>query len=345
MSKKWIDSNGKCTYNDIPAIYEKLPPDIYELKFDSFAGQFYLDRMFNKFSMPDKIYELEVDLINRIKTTFNGYNKNFGILLKGLKGTGKTVVAKIVSNDLNLPVILITKAYTDIGAFINSINQDIIILFDEFEKIYNLNEYAEDEGDESNLSNLLTLMDGVFTSKYKRLFILTTNKEYLPDAMLSRPSRIRYVKNFTDLSKTTIENILNDLVENKELIPKLIEYIKLLEIITVDIVKSIAEEANLYNKADIEFFDIFNVKKNEAAYEIYEEVKGKVKYFVERITKANLVPGRHLYAEEDDGNYLGRIKRIDNQKNEIFIDNINPTHEKVHKFKFRKKSSYHYSFF
>lgn len=271
----WINRDNVYTYGHVPQITEKLPAGVYELDFGGMpVPQFMLNRMGNNFGLPEKIYSLEQELIDRILKTYRGLDKNFGVVLKGLKGTGKTIVGKILCNTLDLPVILVTKPFPNLAGFVSSIQQDVILFFDEFEKIYDLYRYRNDDDEDTgqgkaSISNLLMLMDGAFTCPYKRLFIMTTNKDTLPDAMLSRPTRIRYIREFQDLDVNAIREILNDTVKNKALIPALVEYLKTLEIITVDIVKALAEEANLYDTADPEFFKIFNVKKSDVRYSMY----------------------------------------------------------------------------
>jgi hypothetical protein len=274
MAKQWINSKGEYYYSDIPVVTDNLPVGVYELDFNGFTKEFFLKKVSDKFEMPDKIYGIEKGLTDRIVTTYKRLDKNFGVLLKGLKGTGKTVTAKEVCNLLKLPVILVNKSWADMGSFINSIAQDVILFFDEFEKTYELTSYYDEDDEPENgkrsVNSLLTLMDGVFTSTHKRLFLLTTNKVYLPDAMISRPSRIRYIKEFGDLDYDNIIEILNDLVEDKKLIPDLVEILKELEVITVDIVKSAAEEANIYGVASKEFFSIFNVSRDVEKYNLVE---------------------------------------------------------------------------
>ena len=85
MSKQWINSKGKYYYNDIPVVTDKLPVGIYELNFDGFSKEFFLERISDKFELPEKIYGVEKGLVERIITTYNRLNKNFGVLLKGLK--------------------------------------------------------------------------------------------------------------------------------------------------------------------------------------------------------------------------------------------------------------------
>jgi len=321
--RQWVNNKGSFSYGELPEIYDQLPPAVYELNFDAFKSSFFLEKIGNQFQMPERIYELEIELIDRIITTFQKLDKNFGVLLKGLKGTGKTIVAKLVCNQLKLPVILITRPYNDIANFISTIDQNIILMFDEFEKIYEFypmraveDEEPTEPGSKHSIHNLLMLMDGVFTSKYKRLFILTTNKDYLPDPVIARPSRIRYVKDFSDLSHKAIMAVLNDMVKNKKLIPGLVSLLKGLEIITVDIVKSIAEEANLYDTDDPKFFSIFNIKRQEHHYDLYEIKKNKkeeLAYSNEVIDMDELSKGNWLHVE-DRQTILGRLVDVDKIK-------------------------------
>lgn len=272
-NKKWINNKGNLSYSEIPQVSDKLAKGIYELKQTMFG--FHLEFVSEKFEMPEKIFNSEEALIKRVIKTFNGFNKNFGILLKGLKGTGKTITAKQICEELGLPVILVNTHYQDMGTFINSIDQDVILFFDEIEKTYNFSMYSDNEeemsGKSASIANLLTLMDGVFTSKNKRLFLLTTNKDYLPDALLSRPSRIRYAKDFTDLDFESIMAVLNDTVQDKKLIAPIVELLKGLEIVTIDIVKAFAEEANLYGEVSEEFFSVFNVKRLQITKGFFKE--------------------------------------------------------------------------
>ncbi len=325
LTKHWITQGNSFYFQEIPSVSTVLPIGIYQLQWGDIPG-FYLDKVSSDFQLPKKLYGFDDEFIKRVIMSFNKLNKNFGVLLKGLKGTGKTIVAKQISARLNLPVILITKPYSDFGSFLNTIDQDVILLFDEFEKIYEFfgDDSEDDEGNitekgatKKNVSNLLTLMDGVFTSKYKRLFLLTTNKEWLPDAMVARPSRIRYVKDFSDLSAAGISEILNDSVINKELIPGLIELLKTQEIITVDIVKAIAEEANIYETSDHSLFSIMNLKKIDTYYDVFE-LNGKKEVLLEPALKFDF-NSKEVRNYISIGGCSGYIKEIDREMKTITI--------------------------
>lgn len=273
-TKKWLNIDGNWSQGAIPQIENKLPAKVYELKQ---GMSLYLEEICDRFELPSKVYGLERTFIDRVKTTFGHLDKNFGILMKGLKGTGKTVSAKIICNELNLPVILVNAGYNGFGNFLNSIEQDVVLLFDEFEKNFNLSRCDDDDEDSGNkhVNRLLTIMDGVYTSSYKRLFLLTTNECTLPDTLVARPSRIRYIHNFGDLNREAIIEILEDKVTNKELIPELVTFIKGLKNITVDIVKALAEEVNIYNSADEEFLNTMNVLKESEYSDIVEIIDNK----------------------------------------------------------------------
>ncbi len=346
MAKNWINQDGKFSYSTLPSITQKLPSAVYELSFDLKTG-FYLEHISDSFRLPSKIYDNEKTLIDRVKNTFKNFNQNFGILLKGTKGTGKTVTAKQICNDLNLPVILVTSHFGDISTFIHSIDQDVVIFFDEFEKTYSL--YGDDDGENNSdskpgIGSLLTLMDGVFTNDNKRLFILTTNQNWIPDAMISRPSRIRYAKDFTDLSREAINEILNDIVKNKALIPDILIYLKHLEIITVDIVKSIAEEVNLYNDASIEFLQLMNVKVNDEDYNLVMINKdGSETVVIEntRIPQAYLArKGYSMWVDQLNGQFYG-TGEADVKGNYTFHQDNNP--KKAFSFKICKVKKIHHS--
>ena len=348
MSKQWINSNGNYYYNDIPVVTDKLPKSVYELNFDGFTKQFFLIRISDKFELPEKVYGLETGLVDRIVTTFNRLDKNFGVLLKGLKGTGKTVVSKQVCNELGLPVILINKSFGDLGQFINSIEQDVVLFFDEFEKTYELSSYHDEDEDgggmdkpgKKGVNHLLTVMDGVFTSQYKRLFLLTTNKVYLPDALISRPSRIRYVKEFSDLTYEQIIEILNDSVEDKKLIPDLAEILKGLEVITVDIVQSVAEEANIYGVATKEFFSIFNVSRDVERMDLVELIGEEEKMIMEDTTVKidNYYVGSNFTLRKIG--ILGVIEEVDYENNMVFTKDNKGNKRR---FAFRKATYIHKS--
>lgn len=98
----------------------------------------------------------------------------------GLKGTGKTIGAKILSNRMGIPVILVNAPYNGLLDFIQSLCFECVVLIDEAEKTFH-----------ENGEILLKMIDGVYNEK-RKLYLLTTNNLYLDSNLLGRPGRIRY---------------------------------------------------------------------------------------------------------------------------------------------------------
>jgi hypothetical protein len=249
----WKNYNGQF-FLDTPNApeTETIEPGIYNIGFHPKMG-FYLEWQQEKFEFPYKVYDFNHELIERIHKTYHAMESNLGILFNGTKGTGKTVTAKGICNRLNLPVILVTSKFENLGLadFLATIPQDVIILIDEYEKIF------------GNRDDLLILMDGVYSNyaDSRRVFIMTTNNLYVNDNLLQRPGRIRYLKTFEDLKPTVIEEIVDDMLIHPELREVTISYISSLETITVDIAKSVIAEINIHQCPPQDFADVFNVKQ------------------------------------------------------------------------------------
>jgi hypothetical protein len=256
MNNQWMKSSGDYFMREMSQQENTLPVGVYKLNCTQ-VGELYLTQIQDKFEFPYKKYGIETDFINRVVKTYDNMSTNLGVLMNGVKGTGKTVTSKQICNDLNLPVIIIHQPFSGIPSFINSIQQNIIVMIDEYEKVY-------PERDHS----VLTVMDGVFDNGFKKVFILTTNELYINSNMLQRPGRIRYLKTFKDLSIENITEIVDDMLVNKDHKDETIKSIAELEIITVDIVKAIVSEVNIHDQVPSNFLDVFNVKKIDNKFDV-----------------------------------------------------------------------------
>ena len=264
MSEKdvWMISDMGCRMiSPSFVIKEKLPVKVYNVNLVPFTG-WVLEPYANKFTFDYKIYDLQNDFIDHVCKTYNNTIGNLGILLNGTKGTGKTVTAKELANKLNLPVIIVKNfgdKNQDLIEYLSTINTDCIFFFDEFEKNFNEND-----------STILQIMDGVYNSSNRRVFLLTTNTMTINDNLIGRPSRIRYVKTFGNLDLKVVKEYLNDNLEDKTCVEEVIEFIDSLSISTIDILKSIVNEINIHGIKDFrKSKSFFNVKNNEYNYQIY----------------------------------------------------------------------------
>ena len=259
MKQQWNQFSDDFYLRDISTNLEKLPPFIYELEVNQKTNEFYLSKLLDKFTFNYKIYGIETDFINRINKTYLNTKNNLGILLNGIRGTGKTVTSKLICNKLNLPVIIINNNWEDIPSFINSIKEDIIIFFDEFEKVYNEKDHS-----------LLPLMDGVRDNGFRRVFLFTANNLTINENLLYRPGRIRYFKCYEDLPLSIIKEIIDDKLIHIELKDKLIKFLSKVHTISIDILKSIIEEMNIHKESPESFVDIFNVRMKDPKYNVFK---------------------------------------------------------------------------
>lgn len=294
---------------------ESLPKGIYDIDFAPFTG-WSITKTADEFTFNYKIYDLETDFINHVITAFNNCESNLGVLMYGTRGSGKSASAKIICNKINLPIFVI-KPVQDMSTsnlidYISTFNFDCIFLFDEFEKNFS----KED-------SSILSIMDGVYTSKYRRLFILTTNNLSVNENLLSRPSRIRYLKEFGNLSLDAINNYLDDNLskENYEHKDEIISYIDTLEISTIDILKCIVDEIRIFGYDEfIKSKKFFNTKTNSYNYYIRYEVfdideesdkkafdNYSISKFIEEIKNIKLHPKPCKFDYETDDEFVNAM--------------------------------------
>lgn len=256
-----VFSQGSATTVSHP---EGLPKGIYEVKV-SMTG-FYLSKIAESFTFDYKLYGLNQEFIDYVLKTYKNTTGNLGVLLDGIKGTGKTVVTKELCNRLQLPVILVQSMGVDTNSKLikylsTSIDFDCIFFFDEYEKEF------------KNSSDVLSFMDGAYNSIYRKVFLLTTNELNVDPNLLGRPSRIRYKKSFSNLSEEVTREILNDILEDKTAIEKVIELTHSMNIITIDLIKAIATEINIHGvEALPNIKETFNIEFSRFTY-LYKEVQ------------------------------------------------------------------------
>ena len=223
-----------------------------------------LKRIGDQFDFDFKIYELGLEPIIRLvkKTWFSDAfiegNKNLGVIFNGIKGTGKTISAKLLCNAIGLPVVIVQNNCDGLLPFLQSLNFECVVFIDEAEKTFK-------KGEDDDI--LLRLIDGVYNA-CRRLYILTTNQLTLNDNLLGRPGRIRYRFEFSNLLPEAIEEYLNDnlrsdLMDQKE---KILQQIDLLEISTIDILKALVDEVNIHGQ--LPETPCLNIPVAKFAYEI-----------------------------------------------------------------------------
>ena len=359
IKKTWQRVDNAFFLRDISTNVDMLEKGVYVLEVVPQTGELFLNQVSPKFEFDFKIYGLEESFIAKVLKTFKNTKSNLGMLLNGVKGTGKTITAEIIANELKLPTILIHHPFRGSNSFLNSINQDVTILIDEYEKVYNSQvgdgRYTDDEQIVKNSdSSLLSLMDGTFKTKWRKVFILTTNRVWVNENMLNRPGRIRYLKQFSDLTHAQIMEIIDDCLVETQFKDDIIAFIKPLKIITVDIVKSIISEVNIFKEPPAECCKEFNLEFKSDEYKIYKVGEGKLK---DRLI-VNGAPAKNVdsflsYVKtnwknailQSGGYYLQSSKKPDLEKGIFTVVDHNANFRKEFKIKIEKAERVHYSFY
>lgn len=287
-------------------LIKDLPSKIYTVQVDPRSEELYLEEYADSFHFDFKVYGMESQLMDHIMKTFENTTGNLGVLFNGVKGTGKTITAKLIANRMNMPVILITNAYDGLSDFISKICCPCILFFDEFEKVF-----KKDYND----TGILSIMDGVFNSPYRRIFLLTTNNFYVNENLIGRPSRIRYKKTFGNLQPEVVQEYLDDNLKNKKYTNEIIEFIDSLAISTIDILKAIVDELNIHDTPIATFKNFFNVETAKYSWNlkvktIYDsDDEGEGEYTAERFKKdLNRVGKKEK--NDDDKEYIVREYHI-----------------------------------
>ena len=193
--------------------------------------------------LPEKVYTTDDDdkFINRVLNYYNKTTDNtIGVMLSGLKGSGKTIMMKRIAVASELPIILIDKSFYS-GQLIKLFNKladtPVCILMDEVDKL----------GENYDDDYLLKVLDGI-NSSGKKLMIFTCNdeedvNEYLKD----RCSRIRYWKTYEETSASMIQTVLEDKLNDKAEAKPLTDFIlQNFACVSFDNIASFADEVNDY---------------------------------------------------------------------------------------------------
>ena len=271
-----LRDNGKYFFFNSLTIEKTLQPKPYLFNFDDF-GNCWLEDI-ESFKLPEKVYDVNKELRGYIQTSFSSYKKNLGVLLTGNKGQGKSLTAKLISSEMGLPTIIISKPIPQSVGFVkffNDIKQNHILFVDEFEKLFkqNVNNVEKNTDSYHGQDVFLSFMDGVLTNEHKVIFLLTTN-EPVNEYFINRPSRIKFLLEYNELPEELFNLITDDKLNNLSFKADLEENVSLINL-NIDLLISIIDDINLFNKPFSEFKDLYNYKFEEYKYEVYHIIDGK----------------------------------------------------------------------
>ena len=184
------------------ADYNLEPGKVYDLNWNRYADTYEFSEN-GDLNLPDKIYNLKKDASfkKRVLNYFNASGaQTTGVMLAGVKGTGKTVLAKVIAKESKLPIIVVDGEYPGrkLNKFFKGFKTPVCVIFDEIEKKW-------------DTSEMLEFLDGVEATA-KKLVLMTCNKlSLVSEYMQDRCSRVRYVRKYGARDN---EELIRSLVED-----------------------------------------------------------------------------------------------------------------------------------
>ena len=245
--------------------YDLINGKVYNLKWDRYNGMSYFEED-GLLSLPAKVYTTKSDdvFIKRVNTYFQKTSKlSTGVMLSGIKGTGKTVMAKVIAKNSNLPIIVVDEDYPTgrINDFFRKFETPVTIIFDEVDKHW-------------DTENLLGWLDGVQTNAKKLVLFTCNNEDRVNDYLKDRCSRVRYIRHFEANDNA---RFLREILRDKGIAEDNIEntytfIVNNFGLLSIDNILSFIDEKLLFPElSNEEIFNDMNISSKRGKKNIVEE--------------------------------------------------------------------------
>lgn len=245
--------------------YDLVNGKVYNLKWDRYNGMSYFEED-GSLSLPSKVYTTKSDdiFIKRVNTYFQKTSKlSTGVMLSGIKGTGKTVMAKVIAKNSNLPIIVVDEDYPTgrINDFFRKFETPVTIIFDEVDKHW-------------DTENLLGWLDGVQTNAKKLVLFTCNNEDRVNDYLKDRCSRVRYIRHFEANDNA---RFLREILRDKGIAEDNIEntytfIVNNFGLLSIDNILSFIDEKLLFPElSNEEIFNDMNISSKRGKKNIVEE--------------------------------------------------------------------------
>ena len=246
-------------YDDGMVIHNELPVQAYQVNFDQFTGP-YLSK-YSDIEVKEKIYGVHLAKVEKVLAAFDTFERSLGVILSGDKGIGKSLFSKLLAIEgikRGLPLLVVSSYFPGIADYIGSIEQEVIVMFDEFDKTFNENSVGP-----TAQAEMLTLFDGL--AQGKKMYVITCNKlTGLNDYLVNRPGRFHYHFRFQYPTPEEIREYLCDKLAKEywNEIEKVVSFAAKVDI-NYDCLRAIAFELNngiLFEDAILDL-NIMNIQK------------------------------------------------------------------------------------
>lgn len=274
-----IKSGGQYDiYHNELEVFPDIPVQYYRVILTKTG--FHLVKNFDVTITEGKVYGVHTRKIDKVMNSFKRIKRNLGVILSGDKGIGKSLFAKMMAMRAvseGYPVILVDTYYPGIASFLESINQEVVVIFDEFDKTF------KKSGDNNPQDEMLTLFDGFSTGK--KMFIVTCNSLYdLNDYLVNRPGRFLYHFRFDYPTAEEITQYLQDKLEESFWgeIDKVVVFSKKVKL-NYDCLRAIAYELSFGESFEEAIADLNIVNTDVKYYDITVTLSDGTKFYKKEV--------------------------------------------------------------
>lgn len=245
-------------YDDSVQTFDRLPLATYAVCFSKMDG-YSLRQVTPLAPGEETVYGSHGQRVDRIARAYAAMDRSLGVILSGDKGMGKSLMIRMLAaqarEQLELPTILVQHSTPGLASFLDDLGE-VVVVFDEFEKVFASN--GEDEGQ----NQFLSLFDGL--SVTKRLYVLSVNQlNRVNEFMLNRPGRFHYHMRFAYPEPETVATYLRDQVPGivESQVDEVVEFSRKYDL-NFDHLRAIAFELR-QEEPFAEVIGELNIKRNE----------------------------------------------------------------------------------
>lgn len=260
-----VISGGRLqVYGEDVQTYKQIPVGSYEVCFHKMVG-FYMTTRPDLTAHEDKIYGNHEYKVNKVMNAYQLFNRNLGVILSGQKGAGKSLLARMLAARAiaeNLPVITVSTYYPGIADFLASIEQEVVVIFDEFEKTFGKHDDFDPQ------EEMLSLFDGMDNGK--KMFIITCNEiSKLNSYLLNRPGRFHYHFVIDSPTDNEVREYMTDklLPQYHQYIDRIVGFASTVNI-TYDYLRAIAFELNMGYSIEETLNDLNIIRTKDISFDV-----------------------------------------------------------------------------